>query len=181
MLAFELRRALPRILKDHPPKYLWAYKYESSDDAADGEDGGTNLHADMAAVNVNIWLTPDHANLDRKSGGLVVYTVKPPEEWDVHRYNQDTEIVYDELIAPSGYANVTVPYRCNRAVMFDSALFHRTDKYKFKTGYQNRRINLTILYGEMNHQSCWGSRGDSNTGKTDRTSSTKSRTGKEEL
>jgi len=172
----ELRRALPRILKDHPPKYLWGYKYESSDesDEGDGEDGGTNLHADMAAVNVNVWLTPDHANLDPNSGGLVVYTVKPPGDWNHHKYNRDTDFVYDELIAPSGYANVTVPYKLNRVVMFDSALFHLTDKCKFKKGYTNRRINLTILYGEM-------ALGGSITGKTNQATSRKQSADKTEL
>ena len=44
---------------------------------------------------------------------------------------------------------MTVPYKSNRAVLFDSALFHETDRFTFQKGYQNRRINLTILYGEM--------------------------------
>ena len=30
------------------------------------------------AVNVNIWLSLDGANLDEQGGGLVVYTTKPP-------------------------------------------------------------------------------------------------------
>lgn len=96
-----------------------------------------------------MWLTPDDACLDKESGGLVIYTVKPPEDWDLDMYNRDTDFVYEELIAPSGYANVTVPYKENRAVIFDSALFHTTDKFMFEKGYTNRRINLTLLYGEM--------------------------------
>jgi hypothetical protein len=42
---------------------------------------------------------------------------------------------------------VTVPYRANRAVIFDSDLFHETDRIAFKDGYLNRRINITLLYG----------------------------------
>jgi hypothetical protein len=34
------------------------------------------VHADSAAVNVNIWITDDEANLDQNSGGLVVYATK---------------------------------------------------------------------------------------------------------
>lgn len=68
-LSLELHQALPRIMKGHPLKYLWAYKYDS-------DYTGINLHADEAAVNVNIWLTPDEANLDPESGGLVVFTAK---------------------------------------------------------------------------------------------------------
>ena len=39
-LAFELNKALPRIMKDNPLKYLWAYKYDS-------EYTGISTHADQ--------------------------------------------------------------------------------------------------------------------------------------
>ncbi len=42
---------------------------------------------------------------------------------------------------------MSVPYRANRAVIFDSNLFHETDRPRFKDGYLNRRINITLLYG----------------------------------
>ena len=149
-LAFELNQALPNIMKDHPLHYLWAYKYDS-------EYSGIKTHADQAAVNVNLWLTDDDANLDSESGGLVVYTAKPPEDWDFVRYNKDTERVRKEILEPTNYANVTVPYRENRAVIFDSMLFHHTDKFRFKEGYENRRINLTILYGTIQGHDTAGS------------------------
>jgi hypothetical protein len=141
-LAFELYHKLPKLMKGNFLKYMWAYKYDS-------EYTGINIHADEAAVNVNIWLTPDEANLDPTSGGLVVFTAKPPSDWDFKKFNTDTEEVHELLLKPTGYANVTVPHRQNRAVLFDSALFHHTDKFSFKKGYENRRINLTFLYGEM--------------------------------
>lgn len=149
-LAFELNKALPNIMKGHALQYLWAYKYDSQYD-------GIKTHADQAAVNVNLWLTNDDANLDKDSGGLVVYTAKPPNDWDFASYNTDTAKVREEILEPTNFANITVPYRENRAVIFDSMLFHHTDKFHFKEGYQNRRINLTILYGTMkdnkeNHQ-----------------------------
>jgi len=144
-LAFELHKALPDIMTGHDLKYLWAYKYDS-------DYTGINTHADQAAVNVNIWLTPDEANLDPESGGLVIYTTKPPSDWDFDAYNMDTERVEEDILKPTSYANVTVPYKMNRAVIFDSALFHHTDKFNFKKGYKNRRINLTILYGEMQRE-----------------------------
>lgn len=56
-------------MSGHPLKYLWAYKYHDA-------YSGINLHADQAAVNVNIWLTADEANLDPTSGGLVVFLAK---------------------------------------------------------------------------------------------------------
>ena len=41
----------------------------------------------------------------------------------------------------------TIPYKFNRAVLFDSAYFHETDKIDFKDGYESRRINITYLFG----------------------------------
>ena len=141
-LAFELNQKLPRIMANNPLKYLWCYKYDS-------DYSGISTHADEAAINVNIWLTPDDAVLDKDHGGLVVFTAKPPPNSDFDYYNKNTEKAIEEIIAPTGFKNVTVPFQYNRAVMFDSALFHHTDMFKFKKGYKNRRINLTILYGEM--------------------------------
>jgi hypothetical protein len=146
-LSIELRKLLPDIFDGHPLKYMWAYKYDSGSNF-----GGINLHADEAAINVNLWLTPNEANLDPNSGGLVIYTVKPPQDWDFELYNRDTDFVYEHLLKPSNFANITVPYRVNRAVIFDSALFHNSDEFTFRKGYKNRRINLTLLYGDMEKQ-----------------------------
>ena len=65
------------------------------------------------------------------------------------RYNARGAEFADELLRSTGYANVTIPHRQNRIVLFDSALFHKTDNFRFKKGYENRRINLTLLFGKM--------------------------------
>ena len=70
----------------------------------------------------------------------MVFTAKPPLNSDFSSYNTDTERALKEIIEPTGFANVTVPFRLNRAVMFDSALFHQTDIFRFKKGYKNRRM-----------------------------------------
>lgn len=142
-MALELSDRLPRIFEGHPLNFLWAYKYDP--DYATG----INIHADEAAVNVNCWLTPNEANLDPTSGGLVVYTAKPPADWNYQHYNGNPNFIKENLLKHTNYANVTVPHRQNRCVLFDSALFHNTDKLDFKKGYENRRINLTFLYGQM--------------------------------
>jgi hypothetical protein len=38
----------------------------------------TSAHADFAAVNVNFWITPDEANLDSKTGSMIVYDLEVP-------------------------------------------------------------------------------------------------------
>jgi hypothetical protein len=32
-------------------------------------------------------------------------------------------------------------------VVFNSALFHETDAIRFRDSYEDRRINITLLYG----------------------------------
>jgi tetratricopeptide (TPR) repeat protein len=138
-IAEELRTVYPEVIGDHPLMYFWAFKYDSSLE-------GIRVHADFAAVNVNFWITPDESNLDPEHGGLVVYDVAAPLEWTFERYNAaDSEI--RDLIARSQGQAVTAPYRCNRAVIFDSDLFHETDRIGFKPGYADRRINVTLLFG----------------------------------
>ena len=102
--------------------------------------------ADFATVNVNFWITRDDANLDPQSGGLVIWDKCAPREWDFAAYNGEAAPIR-EFLARSKARSVRVPYRANRAVIFDSDLFHETDRMDFKPGYENRRINVTLLYG----------------------------------
>ena len=100
----------------------------------------------MTAVNVNFCITPNSANLDPASGGLVVYNVEAPLEWDFKAYNTNQTRIRD-YIAEHNYGEVVVPHNENRMVLFNSNLFHETDKISFKPGYENRRINVTMLFG----------------------------------
>ena len=55
------------------------------------------------------------------------------------------------FIEANSKGSVVVPHRQNRVVMFNSDLFHATDDIHFREGYENRRINVTILYGERHY------------------------------
>ena len=138
-IAEEFRTVFSGICGSHPLKYIWAFKYDSS-------LAGIGIHADSAAVNVNFWITPDEANLDPDHGGLVVWDKAAPLDWDFERFNGDIAATR-AFLAANGAKAVTVPYRANRAVVFDSDLFHETDTIRFRDGYLNRRINVTLLYG----------------------------------
>ncbi len=107
---------------------------------------GVQIHADFAAINVNFWITPDDANLDPNSGGLVVWDVAAPLDWDFAKYNADQAAIREFLVREKA-KSIRIPYRANRAVIFDSDLFHATDQMSFKDGYINRRLNITLLYG----------------------------------
>jgi len=141
-ISEELRLRFPGIFKDHRLRQAWAFKYDS-------QLRGLNIHADAAAVNVNFWITPDEANLDPDHGGLVVWDKEAPREWNFREYNNTTmEPKIREFLKTSRAKAVTVPYRQNRAVIFNSDLFHETDRISFKDGYENRRVNITLLYGK---------------------------------
>jgi Tfp pilus assembly protein PilF len=138
-IAEDMRASYPGIIEDHPLLQFWAFKYDS-------ELKGIRVHADFAAVNVNFWITPDEANLDSDHGGLVVWDKAAPADWNFAKYN-GAEADIRAFLTRSGAKAIRVPYRANRAVIFDSDLFHETDTIRFKSGYENRRINVTLLFG----------------------------------
>jgi tetratricopeptide (TPR) repeat protein len=141
-IAIELRQRMPRIFAAHELEQVWGYKYTSK------MGTGINVHADFAKVNLNFWITPDEANLDPASGGLIVYDVPAPSSWSFEDYNRDEKRIYD-FLEENGAGRMKVPYKCNRAVLFNSTLFHETDEIHFKEGYENRRINITYLFGQQ--------------------------------
>ena len=145
-IADELRKKFPKIFKNYPINHIWAFKYDSRAKNKKSSLRGINVHADFAAINVNFWITPKKANLNPKSGGLIVYDVEAPKEWDFNTFNNDEKRIREELKKSQGNTKV-IPYNENRAVIFNSNLFHETDSYEFKEGYENRRINVTLLFG----------------------------------
>ena len=138
-IANELRLKMPRTIRNHALQTMWAYKYDS-------HYSGIGVHADVAAINVNFWITPDEANLSPGSGGLVIYTHDAPRTWSFKHFNHDHARI-QAYLESVGAKKITVPYRANRAVIFDSDLFHETDAFRFREGYENRRVNVTMLYG----------------------------------
>ncbi len=140
-IAEELRTRFPRIFKDHRLTQSWSFKHDSA-------RRGLGMHADAAAVNVNFWVTPDEANLDPASGGLLVWDKEAPQDWNFKEYNSEKNRgKIQAFLEQSGAQMVRVPYRYNRAVIFNSDLFHETDDVKFRDDYLSRRINITLLYG----------------------------------
>lgn len=145
-IAEELRLAFPRIFKQHRLTQAWAFKQDSA-------RRGLSLHADAAAVNVNFWITPDEANLNPEKGGLIVYDKEAPADWNFAAYNSEqNKPKILEWLNQSGANTIRIPYRANRAVVFNSDLFHETDEITFRDDYASRRINITLLYG-YRHQS----------------------------
>ncbi|APC07013.1 hypothetical protein AOC10_10915 [Polynucleobacter asymbioticus] len=140
-IADELKHYLPGVIKNYNLSHLWAFKYDTKLGA------GINIHADPAKVNVNFWLTPDEFNLEKDRSGLIVYGKKAKEDWDFYAYNNNSDRIYDYL-AEGHVEKICVPYKRNRCVLFNSVLFHETDKIGFSDQYEGRRINMTYLFGQ---------------------------------
>jgi hypothetical protein len=92
-------------------------------------------------------VTPDRANRNPDGGGLVVCRAPPPAAWQVQGYDADMAAISAFLDRHAGRTAWLCPYRENRAVLFESRLFHRSGATDFATGYENHRINLTLLFG----------------------------------
>lgn len=138
-IAHDLKQALPEVLGGLHLQQMWGYKYADT-------STGIGIHADNAAVNVNFWITPDEANLDPESGGLIVYDQIAPQEWLFHDYNARSDKELHAWLAEHQAQPQVIPYRQNRIVLFNSRCFHATDNFHFRSGYLHRRLNITLLF-----------------------------------
>jgi hypothetical protein len=138
-IADEFRRALPEVLGPHPLSQAWAFK-------AVAPSATVDVHADDGAVSLNFWMTPTEANLDPGRGGMTVCRIQPPADWTIsdHATDRSRAVSFLEQHAEN---SLVVPYKANRAVLFDSRLVHASDAPVFQKTYENHRINVTMLFG----------------------------------
>ena len=139
-IAEEITTTYPEMIGGHAFRYLGAFKYDST------LSTGTNTHVDNSAVNVNFYVAPDEANLDPGSGGMDVWDVALPAGIDMRKFNGDEAFARD-FLARSNATLTRIPHRCNRAVIFKSDLVHKTSDCRFREGYLNKRINVSLLFG----------------------------------
>jgi len=139
-IAEEIRATFPQMIGEHGFRYLGAFKYDST------LSTGTNTHADNSAVNVNLYIAPDEANLDPESGGMDIWDIRAPAGEEMRRYNGDEALARD-FLKRSGARMTRVPHRANRAIIFKSDFFHKTSDCRFREGYLNKRINVSLLFG----------------------------------
>jgi len=138
-IADEIRGAFAGLLAGHPLVQAWAFKGLKPSSTID-------VHADDGAISVNLWITPSAANLKPERGGMVVGLVPPPQDWRMQGYEADQKRIVS-FLEQTPQDRLRVPYRENRAVLFQSRLFHWSDAPEFAPGYENHRINLTFIYG----------------------------------
>ena len=139
-------------VRDLPLVHMWVYNFDPRKEQQ--RRSGVDKHMDSAIINLNLWLTPDDANLDPDSGGLVVwlkdlFTEENNPNHQTYPFHDIQNAEFGKrFLEGSEHLNVTIPYKRNRVVMFNSALWHTTDDYKFAEEHEKRRINLTFLFGK---------------------------------
>ena len=137
-VAEQLEAALGEAFDGYQLAQWWAFEY-------DARLPGTDIHGDDADFSLNLWITPDSANLDPTTGGLVVWDKTAPSDWTFDDYNSGGERVR-QYLRDSDAESTIIPYRENRAVLFKGHLFHRTDDFTFAPGFANRRRSVTFLF-----------------------------------
>jgi hypothetical protein len=140
-IAEEIREKFPSIYGEHYFSTCWSYRYYA-------QKSGDDLHGDSGRVSVNIWLTPDEANLDPDGGGLLFWNKKVPMLDVKDNPKEMTLRIMRDIIGAPDAESFKVPYRCNRGTLFNSNIIHKTDRLNFKSGYLNRRMNITFVFGK---------------------------------
>jgi hypothetical protein len=146
MITKEFRNVMPNIIGTSFLRNFWSYKYNN--DSNDNHDQtGVPPHADLAKVNLNLWITPDEANLNQLTGGMIVYNNYRVHTKEQFATLQEQRFGTKHFVDNNDGEITNVPYKRNRMVIFDSSLVHQTSSMHFKRGYKNKRINLTWLFG----------------------------------
>jgi hypothetical protein len=78
---------------------------------------------------------------------MAIWDVCAPAGEEMRRYNGDEALARD-FLERSGARMTRVSHRANRAVIFKSDLFHKTSDCRFREGYLNKRINISLLFGK---------------------------------
>jgi hypothetical protein len=137
-IAEEFSAALGEAFDQYQLAQWWAFVYDT-------KLPGTDIHGDDADYSLNLWITPDSSNLDPDGGGLVIWDKTAPSDWSYNDYNSGGDRVRQYLRDQNAESSI-IPYRENRAVLFEGHLFHRTDDFSFAPGFENRRRSVTFLF-----------------------------------
>lgn len=118
----------------------WAIKYDLT-------ESGIPAHADQQSgcYTSNFWSTPNTSNRDQLSGGMTILNLVPPKDWPWPVAITDRERI-SAYIAQQNPEEISIPYKTNRLILFNSELLHKTDNIKFGPSYEDRRVSLTHIY-----------------------------------
>jgi tetratricopeptide (TPR) repeat protein len=131
-----MKACAPAIFEAYELFEVWAYRNVFGSTAI-------GVHADVSDLNVNIYVSPGHGNCDSLSGGMRIYRRRAARDWSFEDYNGSVDAIEAEV---ANVATVSIPFRENRAVIFDAKMFHGSDRCAFRSEYANLRTNVTLLY-----------------------------------
>ena len=137
-IAAELKAAVPDLLGSHHLAHWCSFVYQH-------QRPGTDIHADQSDISLNLWITPDAANLQPGSGGLDIWHTAAPASWTFDDYNAGGYAIRAYL-KEVGAGRTSYAHQENRALLFNGALFHQTAASRFAEGFENRRRNITFLF-----------------------------------
>ncbi len=143
-LAQAFAREASGIVGSLPFQSLWAYKYFRN-------NRERTPHADAGRISCNLWITPDAHNRKAGSGGLRLWSVPAERGYYGRDRAWQRDYVLQRLAGQDGNSEV-IPYRNNRAIIFDSRLIHQTEEFDFDESHAGRRANITIAYGSHHSQ-----------------------------
>lgn len=137
-IANELKRKLPNVLGHLELDTHWAIMNHKNTSG--------RIHFDDCKLVVSLWLTPDEYNLNPQSGGLFLYDVhkNSKESWK-GRFTSQVEI--EDYVKTNLKKEIYIPYKWNRAVIFDPRNLHAAGSTEFKNDHVlNYRLNLTLAF-----------------------------------
>ena len=107
-------------------------------------NAGLLPHADAADIVLNVWLTPDRFNCVPGSGGMTFWNRPVPEGVPKESFTNAAWV--RRYLALSGPASrLQIPYRENRAVLFDGRMIHQSQPISFTSERSEEfRLNLTF-------------------------------------
>ena len=125
------------------PKFqrAWSFVYNN-------ESTGVLLHADPSQFNVNVWVSSDESVKNKTCNGLLIYKIIPPSDWTRKDWNDPAqEQKIKNYIDSHDLEPIKIDYKCNRAIIFNGAYFHKSNNVSMKEGIHNKRVSYTMLFG----------------------------------
>jgi len=119
----------------------WSFVYHN-------ESKGVGMHCDPSLLNLNTWVSSDESVKDKSHNGLNIYKITPPKDWPRKKWNEEPESAL-EYIKSKNIEAVQIPYKSNRAILFNGAYFHQSNGVSMKEGIENRRVSYTMLFGSQ--------------------------------
>lgn len=143
-LGQHLVEQIPQVLGGLKLVYHWAYLHCRSSGLKPHTDGDS-------AVTVNLYLTPDEYNLRPGTGGLILSAVRRPPSVSLIEFNSMpwADSYFEREHVDENGRDICIAYRYNRAILFDSGIFHASDQIFFRNdATQSMKLNLGLVFDD---------------------------------